>query len=118
MLAGARVLWPEHEDLYTLMSMRAASGPAVFDREKQCLPMNPEECEWPQTYFTGDIWFSQWPADLRLKTIALDPSKGTDARHGDYSAFVMLGLDKSARFISKRISLAGRQRKSSPTAWP
>jgi len=29
---------------------------------------------------------------LRLRTLALDPSKGNDARRGDYSAFVMLGV--------------------------
>ena len=30
---------------------------------------------------------------IAVKTIALDPSKGNNARHGDYSAFVMLGVD-------------------------
>jgi predicted phage terminase large subunit-like protein len=98
MEAGSALLWPEQEDLYTLMSLRAASGPAVFEREKQCVPMNPEECEWPQAYFTGDIWFSEWPQDLQIKTIALDPSKGTDAKHGDYSAFVLLGLAHDGTF--------------------
>ena len=31
---------------------------------------------------------------LAVKTLALDPSKGSDARRGDYSAFVMLGVDR------------------------
>ncbi len=39
------------------------------------------------------IWFDEWPADLRVKIVALDPSKGSDARRGDYSALVMLGVD-------------------------
>jgi predicted phage terminase large subunit-like protein len=30
---------------------------------------------------------------LPVKVIALDPSKGTDARRGDYSAYVLLGID-------------------------
>ena len=34
------------------------------------------------------------PRELQLKTIALDPSKGRDARRGDYSAFVLLGVDQ------------------------
>ncbi len=31
---------------------------------------------------------------MQLKTIALDPSKGSDSRHGDYSALVVLGVDR------------------------
>ena len=29
-----------------------------------------------------------------MKVLALDPSKGRDAQHGDYSAFVWIGIDK------------------------
>ncbi len=91
--AGAVVLWPEVEDLYTLMRMRVESGRAAFEREKQNAPVNPEWCEWPESYFDASIWFDQWPRDLAVRTLALDPSKGTDARRGDYSAFVLLGVD-------------------------
>lgn len=94
MLAGAVLLWPAEEDLYTLMCMRAESGHASFEREKQSSPINPESCEWPEVYFESLIWFDEWPARLRIKTMALDPSKGSDARHGDYSAFVLLGIDE------------------------
>jgi predicted phage terminase large subunit-like protein len=90
--AGAVLLWPEQEDLYTLMCMRSESGSTAFEREKQSTPVNPEQCEWPESYFGDWIWFDAWPTDLRLRTLALDPSKGTDARHGDYSAFVLLGI--------------------------
>jgi predicted phage terminase large subunit-like protein len=31
---------------------------------------------------------------LQVKVVALDPSKGQDARRGDYSAFVLFGLDR------------------------
>jgi predicted phage terminase large subunit-like protein len=90
--AGAILLWPEQEDLYTLMCMRAESGSTAFEREKQSLPINPEQCEWPESYFGDWIWFDHWPETLRLRTLALDPSKGTDSRNGDYSAFVLLGV--------------------------
>ncbi len=90
--AGAVVLWPEQEDLYALMCIRAESGRTAFEREKQNSPVNPELCEWPESYFDETIWFDTWPENLRIKTLALDPSKGVDARRGDYSAFVMLGL--------------------------
>jgi predicted phage terminase large subunit-like protein len=95
MSAGAVVLWPEFEDLYALMCMRAEGGRTAFEREKQNSPLNPELCEWPESYFDEAIWFDEWPANLIVKTMALDPSKGADARRGDYSAFVMLGVDRS-----------------------
>jgi len=92
--AGAIVLWPEAEDLYTLMCMRAESGRTAFEREKQNSPINPELCEWPESYFDETIWFDTWPKELVVKTLALDPSKGSDARRGDFSALVMLGVDR------------------------
>ena len=92
--AGAVVLWPEEEDLYTLMCMRAESGRTAFEREKQNSPINPDLCEWPESYFDETVWFDTWPKHLRVKTLALDPSKGSDARRGDYSALVMLGVDR------------------------
>jgi predicted phage terminase large subunit-like protein len=93
MEAGARVLWPEEEDLYTLMRMRVEGGRTAFEREKQGTPLNPDLCEWPAAYFGDDIWFERWPADTQVKVVALDPSKGRDARRSDYSAFVMLAVD-------------------------
>ncbi len=92
MQEGVRLLWPEREDLYTLMQMRVESGRTAFEREKQGSPVNPEACEWPESYFHSHIWFDDWPQRLSLKVLALDPSKGNDARRGDYSAFVLLGL--------------------------
>lgn len=93
--AGALVLWPEVEDLYTLMRMRFESGRAAFGREKQGSPVDPELCEWPETYFGDHIWFDGWPRGLVTRAIALDPSKGTDARRGDYSAYVLIGVDRT-----------------------
>jgi predicted phage terminase large subunit-like protein len=91
--AGARVLWPAVEDLYTLMQMRAEIGTTAFEREKQGSPVNPELCEWPEPYFGEHIWFDEWPTELSIRAIALDPSKGRDAGRGDYSAYVLLGTD-------------------------
>lgn len=95
MEAGCELLWPEEEDLYTLMCMRVEGGRTTFEREKQNVPVNPDLCEWPEEYFGDDIWFEQWPQQSVARVIALDPSKGNDARHGDYSAYVMLAVDAS-----------------------
>jgi len=92
--AGAAVLWSELEDLYTLMCMRAESGHTAFEREKQNSPVDPELCEWPEAYFDEHIWFDAWPKQLTVKTMALDPSKGSDSRRGDYSALVAAGVDR------------------------
>ncbi len=92
--AGAVLLWPEEEDLYALMCMRAEEGEATFAREKQNSPVNPERCEWPEAYFDEGIWFEQWPHRLQVRSMALDPSKGGDARRGDFSAIVVLGVDE------------------------
>ncbi|MBA4104126.1 MAG: hypothetical protein C0485_00080 [Pirellula sp.] len=94
MSAGAQLLWPEHENLYALMTMRVDSGRTTFEREKQNSPLDPTRCEWPDVYFDHHIWFEAWPSDLTVKVLALDPSKGADARHGDYSAYVLLGMDR------------------------
>jgi predicted phage terminase large subunit-like protein len=92
---GAVVLWPEVEDLYTLMQMRVESGRTAFEREKQGSPVDPDLCEWPDEYFGEHIWFGAWPTELAIRTIALDPSKGRDAQRGDYSAYVLLGIDRA-----------------------
>lgn len=93
MNAGATVLWPELEDLPTLMAMRAESGHTAFAREKQSQPIDPERCEFPEEYFLDHIWTDQLPAELVVRVLALDPSKGRDARTGDYSAWIRLGVD-------------------------
>lgn len=92
--AGAEVLWPEVEDLYTLMRLRAELGRTAFEREKQSSPISPELCEWPEEYFGDDIWFDEWPALFQVKVMTLDPSKGRGDRLGDYSAYVKLLVDR------------------------
>jgi predicted phage terminase large subunit-like protein len=95
MKAGAVVLWPEVENLYTLMQMRVESGRTAFEREKQGSPADPERCEWPDMYFAEHVWFDHWPSELVVRVIALDPSKGRDARRSDYSAYVLVGIDRN-----------------------
>ena len=90
---GAVVLWPEREPLIALMKMRAEIGHTAFEAEKQNNPINPETCEWPEEYFNHpDFWFREWPKVARhvCRVVALDPSKGADAKHGDYSSFAKL----------------------------
>ena len=125
MEAGAVLLWPEEEDLYTLMAMRVEEGRTAFEREKQNIPINPESCEWPEAYFGDWLWFDDWPRDVQVKTLALDPSKGSDARRGDYSAFVMLAVDRQGMLyleadLARRPTpqIVGRRRGTLPAIRP
>ena len=54
--------------------------------------VNVEGAEFPAEYFGDHIWFGDWPAQLKLRVLSLDPSKGQSDKWGDYSAFVLLGL--------------------------
>ena len=93
--AGAVLLWPEREDLYALMCLQAEGGRTAFAREKQGSPLSPDVCEWPESYFHGRTCGSTpGPRACAIKVLALDPSKGRDARRGDYSAYVLLGIDR------------------------
>lgn len=98
---GTELLWPEEEDLYTLMKMRVEEGQSAFNREKQSSPIDPQRCEWPEEYLSEHIWCEQWPGDLLFRVIALDPSKGSQSRHGDYSAFVVLGIDQHGMLFAE-----------------
>lgn len=80
--------------LVELMTLKATMGEAAFNSEYQSSPIDPSMVEWPESYFSyPGFFFDLWPQTLDLKTLALDPSKGRDAKHGDYSAFVKLGRD-------------------------
>lgn len=90
MLAGSDVLWPDREPLYALMEYRTSYGEAAFLSEYQGVPTADLAAEWPPECFGDNIWFDKWP-DLKLRVIALDPSKGkTDT--SDFSAYAIIGL--------------------------
>lgn len=90
----SRTLWPSRESMYDLMLLRASIGPAAFASEKQSDPIDPSLSEWPAEWFEhAAFWFEAWPDHLAVRTIGIDPSKGRDAKHGDYSAIIDYGRD-------------------------
>lgn len=58
-----------------------------------------EGVEWPADYFGSHLFFDDWPPDLRIRVLALDPSKGKADKSGDYSAFVLLGWDGKQMWV-------------------
>lgn len=93
----ATVLWPARYSLYELMLKRASDGHAAFEAEMQGNPADPSKCEWPSDYWADHIWFDKWPNSIQLRVMAVDPSKGTDSRQGDYSAIVSLAVTADLR---------------------
>lgn len=83
-------LWPEVYTLEKLDAIRATRTNYYWRALYQQAPVTDGGTEWPDRCFGPDIWFDEWPRDWRCRVVALDPSKGTDAKFGDDSAFVML----------------------------
>jgi predicted phage terminase large subunit-like protein len=67
-----------------------------------------EGAEWPYDYFPDSLWFDDWPERLYPFTIACDPSKGKDAKTGDYAAFALLGLDDEGTLWCEAVMLRGQ----------
>ncbi len=65
-------------------------SPRWFEQEYGASFLSVEGAEWPPEYFPNSMWVEQFPRDLTAKVIAVDPSKGKDAKSGDYSAIVKL----------------------------
>lgn len=98
---GAKVYWPERFDLTSLMLKRCEIGAPSFEAEMQGVAGAGIPTEFPAEWFEGeDLWFDQWPEDLILKVIALDPSKGSDGQGKDYQAIVLIGVSiQDGRFV-------------------
>ena len=91
--AGAVVYWPEKWPLLLLMRRRAEIGPQAFDTEYQGIPSVEGLTEWPPEYFDKpELWFDNWPPNLKYRVQACDPSKGNDSKTGDYQGHVLAGL--------------------------
>ncbi len=88
MLRGTKVLWPEGEPYYYLMTMRVSDGPAYFDSEKQNEPVNPNDCLFQEEWFQ----FIPEPILVDQNTrfyCAVDPSMGSSSKKADPSAILV-----------------------------
>lgn len=75
-----------HADLYSIQKANYSPIRARQELEGEFVEM--EGAEWPSDWFDDDIWFDEFPRHWTAKVVALDPSKGKDAKTGDYCAFV------------------------------
>jgi len=103
---GAKVLWPEEYDYYSLMKIKKIEGPYEFNREMQNDPRSLEDCYFDPEKF--EYWTKKYPTEADLINDlgdeldffgACDPSMGpkmgvnAGKRKGkdrDYSAIIVL----------------------------
>lgn len=83
-------LWPEVYSRDRLLQIKATRTPYYWQSLYQQNPVAEGGSEWPAQYFGPNIWFNEWPSGWQCNVVALDPSKGTESRFGDFSAFVRL----------------------------
>lgn len=89
--APGEALWPEVFSKELHEKNRATRTTYYWRAMYQQDPQAEGGSEWPADWFGQDIWFNEWPTSWQVRTVALDPSKGsTESKFGDYSAFVLL----------------------------
>ena len=93
--AEGEPLWAYRRTIRQLQALRDTDRRS-FESLYQQNPIPDGGTEWPSSFFDGsDVWFDDWPGDPILKVTGIDPSKGSKAKAGDYSAIVkcMVGPD-------------------------
>ena len=84
-------LWPERYPVDDLEKIRAASSYDWWSQYQQ-RPRAPGSTEWPDDFFGWPgFWFDEWPSNMLLKVMALDPSKGVGSKNADYQALILYG---------------------------
>jgi predicted phage terminase large subunit-like protein len=88
------LLWPSLFNEEKVAKLEAALGLSKTAGQLQQRP--PDQLtgvEWPQSYW-DNIYAAEhhWPDQFQVGVIAVDPSKGKDAKKGDYSGIVFMGL--------------------------
>lgn len=90
--------WPTHDLERIKLNQTAYWWRAMYQQQ----PGRHEKFEWPDEYFNG-IWCSYWPDHFDARLVAVDPSKGKDARKGDYSAIVFCGIADGKLWVDSSI---------------
>ncbi len=91
--AGAELSWPGVRSLLILMKIRTRDGADAFDAELQNQPMQ------EHAPFGEVIFWNQKSADW-LYFGAVDPSMGKSGKHGDPSAILVGGYDRTTGVLN------------------
>jgi predicted phage terminase large subunit-like protein len=82
-----------------LEALRRRMPLAAFLQEHEAAFTNVAGAEFPGDYFDDELWCKSIPAHAACRTVALDPSKGKNAKRGDYSASVFVGVCDGKAYI-------------------
>ena len=96
-------LWPEVFTRERLDKVRDSHTNYYWQALYQQNPVAEGSAEWPESFFTPDIWFDEWPDSWICRTVALDPSKGVESKFGDYSAFAMVMISGGCAYVDARL---------------
>ena len=98
-------LWPEVFTQQRLESVRTTHSNYFWQALYQQNPQAEGSAEWPDSFFGPDIWFNEWPDAWVCKTVALDPSKGTESKFGDFSAFAMIMVSRGVVYVDADLAI-------------
>jgi predicted phage terminase large subunit-like protein len=98
-------LWPEVFTKERLETVKATRTNYYWQAMYQQNPQAEGSVEWPDSFFGPDIWFNEWPDSWLCKAVALDPSKGTESKFGDYSAFAMIMVSGGIVYVDADLSI-------------
>lgn len=94
---AGEALWPERFPIERLLAIKrdyeiAGESYVWHGLYQQDAAQAAELCEWPASYWKEPLFYTDLPKFTpRFTLVSLDPSKGKDARKGDFSA-LLLGL--------------------------
>lgn len=92
-------LWPERYDEAALEQIRIGRDTYWWLSLFQQRAGRPGESEWPEEYFADHIWADRWPDAFEVVGMGVDPSKGKNAKRGDYSAIVTIGISGGLAWV-------------------
>ena len=96
-------IWPTKYSLADLMTIKTSLGTREWEALYQQNPSAEGAQEWNADLFADHIWWDKpWPKPDEIKgcVLAIDPSKGTDSKHGDYSAIVILARTRLNQLVA------------------
>jgi predicted phage terminase large subunit-like protein len=98
-------LWPEVFTQQRLESVRATHTNYYWQALYQQNPQAEGSAEWPDSFFGPQIWFNEWPKAWACRVVALDPSKGTESKFGDYSAFAKIVVSGGYVYVDADLAI-------------
>ena len=102
---AGEALWPDRWPIEELEKKRKVLKGYWWDSLFQQRPGVYGNSEWPDEYFGDKIWSAddEWPDAFEAQAIAVDPSKGKDARKGDYSGIVFAGFAREKVWVDASV---------------